>query len=180
MKTLRFLLPILLLLLIQACDNNKQTEKRKEAPSEIFMDKGDVQFAIDAERINLNEIELGKLAIQKGGDKRIKNFGAQLVKNYTKREIKLQIIAIIKKISLPAIDTSLQSQIAILSQNSGKDFDKVYLSYMLKDHKNGVKLFQQASKNVVDADLRKYAAQNLLLVNRHLDAMNSIDSSMHK
>ena len=183
MKRLHLIGCLLLLVSLQACISNvfdgDDSGKHNKASTDIFMDKDDVQFAVNAANIGLTEIELGKLGIQKGTDKRVKNFGALLIKNHTKIGTRLQLLASKRKITLPLnIDTATQKSIAALNKYSGKAFDNAYLDYIIRDHQSGIKIFEYASKHVVDADLRKIAAKNLLVLNRHLEAISVVRGNM--
>jgi len=184
MKKIGFTSIILLSILLQACNDDAKNDDIAIAPKdmaklEVPMDHDDAQFAIQAVDKGMAEIEMGQLAIKNGSDKRIKNFGAMMIRDRTKADSKLEMIAKTKKISLPAtIDTTEQRIISGLTKNTGKAFDKVYLNDIIRDHENNIKLYQAASKQLMDPDLRGYAAKNLMIFQRHLDAMNIIKGSM--
>ena len=168
----------MLLVFVQACINNDTDDSsviyKRKAPI-VFIEPVDKQFATDAANINMAEIELGKLAIKKGSDKRIKNFGAILVKQHNKINIKLQVLALVKKIALPtSIDSVYKNNLAMLEQNNGKAFDRAFLNYIITDHQRCIQLFEKASKHVIDADLRKISDKNLLIFKRHLDAIDVV------
>ena len=181
MKNL-FLLSLLSLLLMQACINDANesasgTYKSKQPV--IYIDQEDKQFAADAAQIGFADIELGKLAIQKGSDKKIKNFGALIIKQHTKMGTRLHKTAELKKIPLPtAIDSVTKKDMEMLSAYSGKAFDKAFINYMINNHETGIKFFEYASKHVVDKDLKKVASKNLLILHRHLYALNGIKAIM--
>ncbi|MEO8884882.1 MAG: DUF4142 domain-containing protein [Mucilaginibacter sp.] len=178
MKKIYLIGSLILLILVQACvndaDDSGSANDTKKQPI-VFIEKVDKQFVEDAAHINMAEIELGKLAIKKGSDKRIKNFGAILVKQHNKINIKLQVLARAKKIPLPvSIDSISNKNLATLAQNNGKAFDKAFLNYVVTNHQRCVQLFEQASKHVIDADLRKIADKNLLILKRHLDLIDVV------
>lgn len=173
-----FLIGSLLLLLLQACINDanesaSSTYKSKQPG--VYIDQEDKQFAVDAALKGLADIELGKLAIQKGSDKKIKNFGILLIKQHTKIGARLRKTADLKKIALPAaIDSATKKDLAMLSAYSGKAFDKAFLNFMINNHEADIKFFEYASKHVVDKDLKKMASKNLLILHRHQYALNGI------
>jgi putative membrane protein len=177
MKNL-FLIGSLLLLLLQGCINDANesasgTYKSKQPI--IYIDKGDKQFAVDAALKGLANIELGKLAIKKGSDKKIKNFGTLLIKQHTKIGKRLRKITDEKKIPLPTeIDSATKKDLVMLSEYSGKAFDKVFLNFMINNHETDIKFFEYASKHVVDKDLKKQASKTLLILHRHQYALNGI------
>lgn len=177
MKNL-FLLGSLLLLLLQACINDANESASSDYQSkqpEIYIDQEDKQFAVDAALKGLAKIELGKLAIRKGSDKKIKNFGTLLIKQHTKIGIRLRKTADGKQISLPAaIDSATQKDITMLSAYSGKAFDKAFINHMINNHETDIKFFEYASKHMVDKDLKKQASKTLLILHRHQYALNGI------
>ena len=173
-----FLLSSLLLLLMQACINDVNesasgTYKSKQPA--IYIEQEDKKFADSATLKGLAEIELGKLAIQKGADKKIKNFGALIIKQHTKMGVRLHKTADLKTIPLPvAIDSATQKDLDKLSANSGKAFDKTFINHMINNHEVDIKFFEYASKHVGDKELKKLASKNLLVLHRHQYALNGI------
>ena len=140
---------------------------------------GDAQFAFEAADGGMTEIELGKLAIQKGENKRVKNFGAMMVKDHQKANDKLITLAKTKNITLPsAPDANEQKIINMLSKKSGKDFDEAYVIDMINDHQKYIREFQFASKNCSDPDIKAFARKTLPVLKNHLDAINTVHESM--
>ncbi len=185
MRKINLLFFCLALTVVQGCsgdvkDDDEPTTTTKDTTKiAVPLDRDDAQFAVQAAYTGLTEIALGKLAIKNGLDKRIKNSGAMMIKDHAKAGDKLQLIAKNKKITLPqTIDSAEQKSIDNLSKNTGAAFDKAYLNEMIKQHQANVKLFQTASKQVMDPDLRRYAAKNLLVYKRHLDMINELKGSM--
>ncbi len=184
MKKLAYLGVLLLLLLMQACIgdiNEADTTSKPPTSTEVFIEPDDKEFANKVAIISLDEIELGKLAIQKGNDKRIKNFGTLLVKQHTKTHRKLKLIALAKKLTLPAApDTITQKEITSLSQLSGKAFDKAFLDHATADQERNLQLFEAAAKHVYDKDLRKIANRDILVIKRHIYALNGIRAMIER
>ena len=145
----------------------------------LAVDKEDSQFAVDAINAGQAEVTLGKLAVQKGKSKKVKNFGTMMVKDHSKINDKLMAIIKAKKIILPAVvDTAQQKMVKDLSQKSGDDFDKAYIKMMIADHQDDVKLFTDQSKKIQDPDLKSFATKTLPVQQKHLDAINAINDSM--
>jgi putative membrane protein len=184
MKNLTLLCFSLMLIGLQACtgdvkDDEQAVAVKDSAKIAVPMDKDDAQFALQAANNNMALVELGKLAVKNGHDKRIKNLGAMMIKDNAKADVKLQAIAKAKKITLPAtIDTADKKTLDDLSKTTGVAFDRSYLSNITKDHEANIKLFQSASTQLMDPDLRAYAAKNLLTYKRHLDAIDGIKASI--
>jgi len=190
MKKLSILIAIILVLLFfNACNNNKHDTVAKAdslnavkdttKQLSIGVEKVDAGFIVDAANGGMAEIDLGKLAQQKGISKQVKNFGAMMVKDHSKINDFIKAIAVTKNISIPrAPGAGEQKTIRKLSSKSGKDFDKAYIDNMIDDHKKDIKIFETAAKKCLDPDVKSFAAKTLPILQEHLDAINAIKDSM--
>jgi putative membrane protein len=66
----------------------------------------------------------------------------------------------------------------MLSNLSGSEFDKQYMSMMVKDHQEDVNKFQKASNTLADTDIKAFAAKTLPVLQTHLDKAQQINTSM--
>lgn len=173
--------------LLQACHgikNNDTDDTTTEATdttkkTTIIVDKDDIKFVNEVAAACMAEIKIGNIAKQKGQDKRIKNFGAMMIKDLTKGKLKLAALAKIKKIALPdSINTADEKEIDDLAKKTGKDFDHAYLNKTEADHKRALELFQNAAKHAYDADIKSFAGRHMSTIKRHLDAIDAIHDSM--
>src|ERR1700739_3079844 len=89
-------------------------------------------FINKAAEINLGEVELGKLAEQKGHNAAVRDFGKRMIEDHTQAETELETLAKQEGVTLPkqpgSEATSLHQQ---LSSASGRHFDEMYLKHML-------------------------------------------------
>ncbi|GAC1311958.1 MAG: hypothetical protein NVSMB24_32550 [Mucilaginibacter sp.] len=142
-------------------------------------EKEDLDFATEAASGGMTEVELGKLAQQKGHNKRIRSFGAMMVMDHSKANNKLATLAAAKKITLPTrLNEADQKVIDKLSKLSGKDFDTAYVNEMIDDHKNDIKAFEAATTHCKDPDIKAFAIKTLPVLKAHLDAINAVHDSM--
>lgn len=145
----------------------------------LVVDKDDSIFAAKAAEGNLAEIEMGNIALKKGRSKQVKNFGLMMIKDHGKANTKLIAIAAAKKLALPTKPgADEQKMLAELAQKSGNDFDKLYVSMMIDDHKTDVSDFTIATTKIQDPDIKVYAKKTLPVLQKHLDAINAIHDSM--
>jgi putative membrane protein len=141
----------------------------------------DAKFAVDAADGGLAEVELGKLAQQKATNPQLKEFGAMMVSDHSIINEKMTNIAKNKGITLPKVVGEYRQKLRKeLSDKSGKDFDRAYTTAMIKDHKDDIKTFEVALKELRDTDLRTFASTNLPILKKHLSAIEKIDADMHK
>src|SRR5947208_8088350 len=127
MKTLwAYRVAIPALLFVFACSSTKDSSK----------------FAPTAAEGGMAEVEMGQLAIQRAADPAVKEFGQRMVTDHSRAGAELKAIASRKQIELPMeVSSSQKSTMDKLSKLLGAEFDKEYMSEMVKDHENDAKEF---------------------------------------
>ncbi|PTR00078.1 putative membrane protein [Mucilaginibacter yixingensis] len=176
---------------MQACSGNKDSKQSadsantakadtaKKDSSMSAVDKDDAKFAVAAANGGMAEVELGKLAQEKAANAQVKDFGTMMVSDHSKANDEMKALAKSKGITLPAaIDTKEQKVKDDLSAKSGADFDKAYVSNMIDDHKEDIKEFEDATKNLKDPDLKAFALKTLPTLKMHLEHIQKIHDSM--
>lgn len=177
--------------LLQACHSNKDSkasadsantakaDTAKKDSTASAVDKDDAKFAVAAANGGMAEVELGTLAQQKAANQKVKDFGGMMVSDHSKANDEMKALAKSKGITLPdSIDSKEQKVKNDLSAKTGADFDKAYVSNMIDDHKEDIKEFEDASKNLKDPDLKAFAVKTLPTLKMHLDAIQKIHDSM--
>jgi putative membrane protein len=160
-------------------NKTKDTTTNAAATGGVAVDKDDAKFATTAANDGMTEVILGKQAQEKATSPRIKRFGAMMVTDHTKAGDELAGIAKSKNITLPSgPNDDAQKMVSDMDKKSGKDYDKAYVDGMLDDHKKAVKLFQDASQNCKDADLKAFATKTLPTLKMHLDSIQAIHDKM--
>lgn len=131
--------------------------------------KDSTKFAGAAAQGGMAEVELGRLATQRAGDALVREFGARMVADHSKANGELKSIAAQKGIQLPTEMSSEQkSEVEKLSKMSGEEFDKEYMSAMVKDHEQDTKDFETQSKEGTDAEIKAFAGKTLPTLQQHL------------
>ena len=177
--------------LLQACHSNKDSkasadsantakaDTAKKDSTASAVDKDDAKFAVAAANGGMAEVELGTLAQQKAANQKVKDFGGMMVSDHSKANDEMKALAKSKGITLPdSIDSKEQKVKNDLSVKTGADFDKAYVSNMIDDHKEDIKEFEDAAKNLKDPDLKSFAVKTLPVLKMHLDAIQKIHDSM--
>lgn len=137
--------------------------------------KQDHKFAMEAAQGGLMEVELGQLAAQKASSQAVKDFGQRMVTDHGKANQQLMQIASQKGISLPrALPADKQQESQKLAAASGAEFDRMYMSHMVKDHEKDVKAFEMQAKNGSDPALRSFAEQTLPVLRQHMELAKSV------
>jgi putative membrane protein len=128
----------------------------------------------------LAEVELGKLAAEKGSSQEVKDFGQRMVDDHSKANDQLKQLASQKHVELPQQTSPKHAATkAKLEKLSGEDFDKSYIAEMLKDHKQDVAEFKRESKSAHDDDVKSFAGQTLPTLQEHLKQVQNLASTHH-
>ncbi len=159
-----------------SCTNNKAedskavAEKINDAKFDSNANEKDAQFLVNAAEINMEEISLGKLAQQKGNTAHVKELGKMTEDEHTKSMTDLTALAKTKMVTLPAAATSgAMDAYKELNSKSGNDFGKAYSDMMVSGHKDAIALFEKASTDCSDPDIRAWAAAALPALRIHLE-----------
>ena len=162
--------------LVFSCDNNQKPADTKDLAQEENKEKfetmdqeRDAKFLVKVAEINLEEIELGKLAQESATQKEVKDLGKMMETAHQKAQGELSVLAGKKNISIPASTTDKGKEAyKKLTAKSGKDFDKEYSDMMVKGHKDAIDLFEKA-KSSNDPDISAFAMKMLPELNMHLE-----------
>lgn len=145
-----------------------QNEQKFEETNEAKED--DSQYLVAAAEVDMKEIELGKLAQQKGVSADVKNLGKMMVDEHTKSSEQTKALAAKKNISLPmALTEKGQEGMKDLNDKTGADFDKAYADMMVDAHEKTIEKMEQASEKATDEEIRMWAANMLPALRKHLD-----------
>jgi putative membrane protein len=138
------------------------------------LSSSDRKFIEEAARGGMAEVELGKLAAQKGASSEVKRFGQRMVDDHSKANDELQQVASRKGVNLPNdMDAASKREYDKLQKLSGREFDQEYMKSMVSDHKKDVKDFQKEQKAAKDADLKTFVTSTLPTLEEHLKLAQS-------
>ena len=136
-------------------------------------------FLQSASNGGLAEVELGKLAQQRGASEDVKSFGARMVKDHEQANKELATLAARKGVSFPArIDRKDEQLRDRLSKLSGPAFDQAYMHEMTADHEHDVAAFHDAAETSSDDDVREFALHELPTLTEHLDQAKLIEAAL--
>ena len=137
----------------------------------------DRNFMMEAAIGGMEEVELGRLATEKGSSDAVKQFGQKMVDDHSAANAELTQLAKSKGINLPAeLDAKRKAEVARLSKLSGAAFDKAYSKAMLDDHNKDVAAFEQQSVSGTDPDLKAFAAKTLPTLKTHLEMAKALNA----
>lgn len=159
-----------------SCMNNNSKDTKaiakelNRAKFDEITSENDAAFLVKATEINMEGISLGQLAQQKGSINHVKELGKMMDDEHTQSLADLAELAKTKNISLPTSQTENEKEAyKKLSEKSAKNFDKAYADMMVNKHKTAIKLFEKASTDCTDPDIKAWAAATLPILKIHLD-----------
>lgn len=124
------------------------------------------------------EVELGKIAAEKGGSDEVKDFGNQMVKDHTKANDDLKEVAAKMSVEVPAtLSEKHQAKAKKMSAMSGAAFDKAYVAGMIQAHETDIAAFEKAAKEVKNADLKEFIEETVPVMKHHLEMVKKFDQA---
>ena len=136
----------------------------------------DRTFVRDAAIGGMTEVELGKLAQEKGSSEGVKKFAQRMIDDHGKANEELRKVAVSKSITVPdSMDAKHKARVDKLNKLSGPAFDKAYIKDQLKDHEQDVKEFQKEAQSGSDPAIKDFASKTLPTLQSHLDEVRNLD-----
>jgi putative membrane protein len=115
------------------------------------------------------EIALGQLASERARDERVREFGAQMMKDHRKASAEIQQLASKEGVRLPTeLTAKHKDKKERFARLSGREFDQAYIEYTLRDHHKDVKEFERNVKAIKDPQIHQWAEGTLPLLKQHL------------
>lgn len=172
---------VTMVLLVASCSNSPKPEDTKDVAEEHNNAKfdsnnqeKDAQFLVNAAEINLEHIMLGKLAQQIGRTSHVKDLGKLMEVEHSKSLAVLTVLAKTKMVTIPTSATdNAKDAYKVLNEKPATEFDKAYADLMVSEHKSAIAVFEYASTEADDMDIKNWATLSLIGLRAHLDS--SID-----
>ena len=128
----------------------------------------DKKFVETALKGGMAEIELGKLALEKGTSADVKTFAQKMIDDHGKLGDKMKTVAgdvgVTPPTSIPVADDALEAKLKLLS---GDSFDKAYISAMVKDHKEDLEDFNKEIASGTSPEVKKAATEGKTVISQH-------------
>lgn len=138
----------------------------------------DKMFVKTAAEGGLTEVKLGELASQKSSSDDVKQFGEKMVKDHTQLNDDMKPIAQSMGVTPPTqLNKQHQKMYDKLSGMSGDQFDKAYLSAMVKDHHNDLREFKAEASSTKNADLKAAVEKGTAVIQEHTTMVEKLAQS---
>jgi putative membrane protein len=145
------------------------------------LNKKDTEYLQKSAQGLMAEVKMGDMAQKQAADERVKQFGKRMVDDHGKDLQNLKQLASQKHVTLPDAPSKKQSKEADkLAKLSGADFDKEYVKYEMKDHKEDVEENGKTMKKAADPDVKQFASAEYQTVSAHKKDIDGIHSQLGK
>lgn len=140
--------------------------------SQIMKDK---IFLRKASEGGMAEVKLGELASQKASSQDVKDFGQKMVTDHTQLNNEMAPIAQSMGVKAPTkLNKEDQAEYDKLNGLSGDDFDKEYLTFMVKDHHKDLREFRQEEASASDPTLKAAVEKGSKVIYEHMTMVDKL------
>lgn len=191
-KLFHFLILFLFSFFLISCNNNagkdpkevaeEQNNEMDKKTDEDMNKERDEDFLIKATEINMEEIQLSQLALQKATMAEVKTLAQMMLDEHNKAMADLTALAGRKSIAIPTATTDKVKNAYdhLNGKAPGNEFDKEYCDQMVKGHKDAINAFENAANNAYDADIKSWASSMLPGLRTHLDHAMQCEEKLKK
>ncbi len=162
-------------------DSKEIAEDQNEGKFKNTSLENDSEFAVEAAEGSMLEVQLGRLAMEKGTSDLVKQFAQQMITDHSKASEELMALAGSKNITLPtSLSDKKQKKYDDLVEKSKEDFDESYIEFMVKDHKDDIDKFKKEAENGKDGQLKSWAAGKISTLEHHLQMAKDAEDVVKK
>jgi len=152
----------------QQRQNQQSQNQAGPAQTQERLSPADSEFIKDAAIGGMFEVETGRLAERNASNPQVKQFGERMVRDHGNANAQLTAIATGKGATIPkALDHEHAQLHERLGRLHGAEFDRAYMSAMVKDHDTDAQKFAKQADNGKDEDLRRFARNTLAVIQEH-------------
>jgi len=155
--------------------NNPTADQSAGAPTSA-QDFSERAFISKAMEGGMAEVQLGQLAQQKSQSNDVKQFAAKMVNDHGQMGDKwLKPVAQQMGLSEPSGPSKKdKKEIEKLQGLSGQDFDREYITMMIKDHQKDLKEFQSEAQAAQNPTVKQIADKGSQVIQQHLQIIEQI------
>ena len=138
--------------------------------------RSDKSFMKAAAHAGAAEIEASKLAQTKAKSADVKSFADSMVTDHTKVADELKALAASKNVKLPdGPSVTQKAELKLIDAGDNDKFDERYAkNFGVKAHEDTIKLFEEASREAKDPEVKAWAAKTLPGLKHHLEMAQAL------
>lgn len=135
----------------------------------------DKMFLRKAAAGGMAEVQFGQLAAQQANSEEVKSFGLKMVTDHTSLNEEMKPIADNMGVRLPMkLEKKDEAEYQRLKSLSGDEFDKAYITDMVKDHHQDLKEFRQEAASATDPTLKEAVTRGEAIIKEHTMMIDKI------
>ncbi len=144
--------------------------------------KSDEAFMKDAAHAGAAEIQASKLAVSKAKSADVKTFANAMIADHTKVADELKALAAKKNVKLPDEPSIGQkAELKLIDAGDNDKFDERYAKHFgVKAHEDTIKLFEEASRDAKDPEVKAWATKTLPGLKHHLEMAQALSVAPKK
>lgn len=144
--------------------------RNAEAKKDDQLSSADRKFIQTAAGSGMFEVQAAQLASSKATDAGVKSYASMLVDHHTAANNELTQLANKKGVELSAAPPrALRRDLEKLGKQDGQELDRHFVRNVgIKAHQTDIKLFEKASKDAKDPEVKAFAAKTLPVLKEHL------------
>lgn len=186
-RLIQFTAAVAMAAAVSACDNTPDANRTTGTGGTVGTTgsmAADREFVEEQIAMGTAEIELGRLAQERGTHADVKEFGAMMVRDHQAAGDELKPIAAkVNTGETAARNTDRdehQEELEELSKLSGKDFDRKYIEEMIDDHEEGIKDLEGKAENAASPEVKQWASKTLPKMREHLERARTIKQTLDR
>lgn len=158
---------------------DRDQSARRDRRDDDKISRGDRRFIQNAMQHGMAEVEMANMAANKASSDQVKKFAQQMVTDHGKVNDELKKIAAENNVTITAdLDRSDDRRLKDLNKASGAEFDRKFMTEMVKNHERDLKDFQKAARDAKDPQLKSFAEKTAKSIEEHLQSSRPIASAV--
>lgn len=140
----------------------------------------DPQFITAAVGNGRYEIQASRMAMYRAASPQVRSYAQMLVDHHTRTHKELRALARDRGLRLPGVlPRGKYARLGRLASATDGEFDRIYIGLVgIEDHQADIALFERASREASDPELRAWAGKTLPTLRSHLEAARSLSVAM--
>ncbi|KQU87060.1 hypothetical protein ASC78_05840 [Variovorax sp. Root318D1] len=141
----------------------------------------DPQFITAAAGNGRYEIQASRMAMYRAASPQVRSYAQMLVDHHTRARNELMALVRDRGMRLPGVlPRGKHAKLHRLASATEDEFDRTYIRLVgIEDHQADIALFERASREARDPELRAWAGKTLPTLRSHLEAARTLNAAMH-
>jgi putative membrane protein len=141
----------------------------------VATDDATKDFLMKAADGGMAEVNAGQMAQEKGANAGVKRFANMMIQDHSNANDQIKSLASSRSVTLPAAPSEEHQKMNnMVGEKTGKNFDKAYMDMMLDDHQKTISMFEQASRDTKDDEVRNFINSTIPKLKMHLDSARAV------